>query len=341
LKKTGEREKGKGERDGSSIEGEFEVRESKVRLGISSCLLGHKVRYDGAHKLDRYLANTLVEYVDFVPVCPEVECGFPVPRESLRLVGDPESPRLVTTRTEQDFTDRMSRWAGRRVVELEKEGLCGYIFKSKSPSSGMERVKIYDANGVPSNRGVGLFAMAFMKHFPLLPVEEDGRLHDPELRENFIERIFVFKRWREMMAGGRRVGRLVDFHTRHKLLILAHSPKHYTSLGRLVAKAKDMDPQDLYAQYLTLLMETVRLKATVKKHTNVLHHLMGYFKKDLSGDEKQELLEVIGQYHEGTLPLIVPVTLMNHCVRKYDQPYLKQQVYLAPHPVELKLRNHA
>lgn len=183
-------------------------------------------------------------------------------------------------------------------------------------SSGMQRVKIYDANGVPSNRGVGMFAMAFMQHFPLLPVEEDDRLHDPGLRENFVERIFVFKRWRKMLAGGRRIGRLVDFHTRHKLLILAHSRKHYTSLGRLVAKAKGMDPQVLYSQYLTLLMEAVRLKATVKKHINVLHHLMGYFKKDLSGDETQELLEVIGRYHKGSLPLIVPVTLMNHYVRK-------------------------
>ena len=313
----------------------------KVRLGISSCLLGHKVRYDGGHKLDRYLADTLGQYVDFVPVCPEVECGFPVPRESLRLVGDPASPRLVTTRTGRDFTERMARWARRRVVELEKEDLCGYVFKSASPSSGMQGVKIYDANGVPSKRGVGMFAMAFMKHFPLLPVEEDGRLHDPGLRENFIERVFVFMRWREMEAAGRRTGALVEFHTRHKLLILAHSPKHYTSLGRLVAKAREFSPQDLRDRYLSLLMEALRLKATVKKHANVLHHLMGYFKKDLSGDEKKELLEVIGRYRQGTLPLIVPVTLMNHYVRKYDEPYLKKQVYLKPHPVELKLRNHA
>ena len=315
--------------------------QEKVRLGISSCLLGERVRYDGGHKMDPYLVNTLGKYVDYVPVCPEVECGFPVPRESLRLLGDPECPRLVTTRTGQDFTDRMIRWASRRVAELAKEDLCGFIFKSKSPSSGMQRVKIYDANGVPSNRGVGLFAMAFMKRLPLLPVEEDGRLHDPGLRENFIERIFVSKRWREMPAKGRKIGRLVDFHTRHKLFILAHSPKHYRSLGRLVAKAKEMAPADLYARYLSLLMEAVQLKATVKKHTNVLHHLMGYFKKRLSADEKQELLEVIGRYREGILPLIVPITLMKHYVRKYDEPYLKKQVYLEPHPVELKLRNHA
>ena len=309
-------------------------------MGISSCLLGQKVRYDGGHKLDRYLANTLGKFVEFVPVCPEVECGFPIPRESFRLVGNPEFPRLVTTRTGQDFTDRMARWASRRVVELEKEGLCGYIFKSKSPSSGMERVKLYDANGVPSNRGVGMFAMAFMRHFPLLPVEEEGRLHDPGLRENFIERIFVSKRWREMPARARKIGHLVEFHTQHKLLLLAHSPKHSRSLGKLVAEAKEMAPADLYARYLSLLMEALRLKATVKKHTNVLHHLMGYFKKELSGDEKQELLEVIGRYYEGTIPLVVPITLMNHYVRKYDQPYLKTQHYLNPHPVELQLRNH-
>jgi uncharacterized protein YbgA (DUF1722 family)/uncharacterized protein YbbK (DUF523 family) len=314
--------------------------EQKIRLGISSCLLGQKVRFDGGHKLDRYLANTLAKYVEFVPVCPEVECGFPVPRESLRLIGDPESPRLVTTKTGQDFTDRMARWASRRVVELEKEDLCGYIFKSKSPSSGMERVKIYDANGVPSNRGVGMFAMAFMKHFPLLPVEEDGRLHDPGLRENFIERIFVFKRWREMLTKGRKVGSLVEFHTQHKLLLLAHSPKHSQALGKLVAKAKEMVPADLYAQYLSLLMQALRLKATVKKHTNVLHHLMGYFKKQLTKDEKQELLEIIDRYRKEYVPLVVPITLVGHYVRKYDQPYLKIQHYLNPHAVELKLRNH-
>lgn len=314
--------------------------QQKVRLGISSCLLGEKVRFDGGHKLDRYLANTLVKYVEFVPVCPEVECGFPVPRESLRLVGDPESPRLVTTRTGQDFTDRMTRWASRRVVELEKEDLCGYIFKSKSPSSGMERVKIYDANGVPSNRGVGMFAMAFMKHFPLLPVEEEGRLHDPGLRENFIERIFVLKRWREMLAKGRKIGSLVEFHTQHKLLLLAHSPKHSQSLGKLVAKAKEMPPADLYGQYLSLMMQALRLKSTVKKHTNVLHHLMGYFKKQLTRDEKQELLEIIDLYRKEYVPLVVPITLVGHYVRKYDQPYLKVQHYLNPHALELKLRNH-
>ena len=312
----------------------------RIRLGISTCLLGERVRYDGGHKLDRYLVQTLGAYVDYVPVCPEVECGLPVPRESLRLVGDPENPRLVTTRSGQDHTKRMVNWAEKRVSELEREGLCGFIFKSRSPSSGMARVKLYHENGLPSNRGVGLFARAFMDGFPLLPVEEEGRLHDPGIKENFIERIFVYERWREMEAEGRSRGRLVEFHTRHKLLILSHSPKHAAALGKHVARAREMSLKELYTQYLTLLTEALQLKVTAKKNTNVLHHIMGYFKKNLSADEKHELLEVIGDYHGGITPLIVPITLLNHYVRKYDQPYLKRQHYLNPHPAELKLRNH-
>ena len=314
--------------------------EPKVKLGISSCLLGHKVRYDGGHKLDRYLANTLGEYAEFVPVCPEVECGFPIPRESLRLVGDPARPRLVTTRTGQDFTDTMARWASRRVAELEREDLCGYIFKSGSPSSGMQGVKIYDANGVPSNRGVGMFAMAFTKHFPLLPVEQESRLHDPRLRENFIERIFAFQRWRNLVEKRKSRGNLVDFHTRHKLQVLSHSPKLHQAMGRLVALAKEQALSELYEQYQGLFMKALSLVATVKKNASVLMHMMGYFKKQLTSDEKQELLEIIERYRKEYVPLVVPITLMKHYVRKYDQPYLKVQHYLNPHPAELKLRNH-
>ena len=314
--------------------------EAKVRLGISSCLLGNKVRYDGGHKLDRYLTETLGRYVEFIPVCPEVECGFPIPRESLRLVGDPASPRLVTTRSGQDFTDRMARWASRRVVELEGDGLCGYIFKSGSPSSGMRGVKIYNAHGVPSSRGVGMFAMAFMKHFPLLPVEEDGRLHDPGLRENFIERVFAFRRWRELLEKRKSRGNLVDFHTRHKLQILSHSPRHHQAMGRLVARAAELPLPELYEQYQGLFMKALSLAATLKKNASVLMHMMGYFKQQLTGDEKQELLEVIERYRKELVPLVVPITLMRHYVRKYDQPYLKVQYYLSPHPAELQLRNH-
>ena len=312
----------------------------KIRLGISKCLLGEPVRYDGGHKLDRFLRDTLGQYVEYVPVCPEVECGLGIPRESMHLEGDPEAPRLITTRMGLDLTDQMVSWAQQRVLELEREGLCGFIFKSNSPSSGMERVKIFDRAGMPRKIGTGIFAGIFMKHFPSIPVEEEGRLHDPALRESFIERIFVLKRWREMVAQGRKMSRLIDFHTSHKLLIMAHGPKQNTLIGKLVATAKSLGETELYDQYRSLLMETLKLRATIKKNTNVLQHLMGYFKEYLSGDEKQELVEVIEHYRQGHFPLIVPITLINHYVRKYNQPYLKVQHYLNPHPLELQLRNH-
>lgn len=312
----------------------------KVRLGISTCLLGEPVRYDGGHKLDRYLRDTLGQYVEYLPVCPETECGLGIPRESMHLEGDPAAPRLITTRSRRDVTGQMLTWAEKRLRELEAEDLCGFIFKSNSPSSGMERVKVSDENGMPRKIGVGIFAAAFMKHFPLLPVEEEGRLHDPWLRESFIERIFVFKRWREAVQRERTVNQIIDFHTRHKLLIMSHSPKHLSSMGKLVARAREIPAAELYDEYVRLLMEALKLRATIKKNTNVLQHLMGYFKKQLSPDEKQELLEVIDLYRRGHFPLIVPITLINHYVRKYDQPYLKSQHYLRPHPLELQLRNH-
>jgi len=314
--------------------------QEKVRIGISSCLLGNAVRWNAGHKLDRYLASTLGQFVEYVPVCPEVEAGFGVPRESFRLVGDPEKPRLMTFKSKIDCTDQMIRWAQKRVKELEKEDLCGFIFKSDSPSSGMIRVKVYNPKGMPEKKGVGMFARAFMDHFPLIPVEDDGRLHDPAIRENFIERIFTLKRWRDSIRKKRSLGNLVNFHTSHKLLILSHSQKHYRLMGKLVAGGKKMPVPELYDQYERLLMEAFTLKTTDKKNNNVLQHLMGYFKKQLSADEKQELLQVFGQYRQGFVPLIVPLTLINHYVRKYDQPYLKMQMYLNPHPVELKLRTH-
>ena len=318
----------------------------RIRLGISSCLLGQEVRYDGQHKLDRFLRDTLGQYVEYVPVCPEVECGLPIPREAMRLSGDPASPHLITIRTQRDLTDQMHGWIRPRLLELEREALCGFVFKSKSPSSGMERVKVYDHNGVPHKVGSGLFAAAFMRHFPSLPVEEDGRLHDVRLRENFIERIFVMQRWRELLRDGRRMGNLVAFHTRHKLLMLAHSPKHYQEMGRIVAR--DTSPQgdrprpmELFAHYEALLMQGLKLLATPAKSANVLQHMMGYFKKQLTADEKQELRELIDHYRLGLIPLIVPVTLIAHYVRKFNTSYLADQVYLNPHPLELQLRNHA
>ena len=235
----------------------------------------------------------------------------------------------------------MVNWARRRVVELEKEGLKGFIFKSDSPSSGMERVRVYNKKGVPIKKGVGMFARIFMEHFPLIPVEDEGRLHDPVLRENFIERIFTLRLWRENLSKKWSVGNLVSFHTRHKLLVFSHSNNHYREMGKMVAQGKSMPIEALYKTYEVLLLEALRLKTTPRKNANVLQHIMGYFKKELSSDEKAELIEVFDQYRQELIPLIVPITLVNHYVRKYKQPYLSEQTYLHPHPVSVKLRTHA
>ncbi|OKY76054.1 MAG: hypothetical protein BM485_05280 [Desulfobulbaceae bacterium DB1] len=312
-----------------------------IKIGISACLLGHQVRYNGGHQHDRLLTDTLGQFMEFVPVCPEVECGLGIPRETMRLVGDPATPRLVTSKTGIDHTDRMQSWAVKKIAELEQQGLLGFIFKSKSPSSGMERVRVYGEGASVHHNGVGIFARAFMDHFPLLPVEDDGRLNDIGLRENFIETIFVCRRLREVQAEGKTLGGLVSFHSDHKLQIMAHSVKHYQTMGRLVAEGKKHPVHELFRIYEQQLLEAMRLKPTIKKHVNVLQHMAGYFKKELSSDEKQELGEIIDRYHKTLVPLIVPVTLINHYVRKYKSDYLARQHYLNPHPLELKLRNHA
>ncbi|MFO8007475.1 MAG: DUF523 and DUF1722 domain-containing protein [Candidatus Brocadiia bacterium] len=318
-----------------------EMQWEKPRVGISTCLLGEPVRYDGGHQRDRFLTDTFGQFVEWVPVCPEVECGLPTPREAMRLAGDPERPRLVTARTEQDMTDRMLRWAEQRLEQLEEEDLCGFIFKSGSPSSGMTRIRVYDENGVPSRVGVGIFAREFMEHFPLLPVEDDGRLHDADIRENFIERIFCLKRYRDHVRDDGGVGGLVAFHAHHKFQLMAHSPQQLQQMGRLVAHASDWEAGELRTRYEKLLMVALRERANVPRNANVLTHMLGFFKDVLTADEKQEMLEVLEHYRDKLVPLIVPVTLMRHYVRRYDQPYLKQQTYLHPHPIELKLRNHA
>lgn len=314
--------------------------EGKIKLGISTCLLGHKVRYDGGHKLDRFLVQTLGQFVEFVPVCPEVECGFPVPREAFRLVGSPDAPRLMTQKTKEDVTPRMQEWARKRLDDLVSDNLSGYIFKSKSPSSGMERVKVYHEKGFVK-KGVGIFARAFMDRFPLMPVEEDGRLHDIVLRENFIVRIFAFSRLRDMIRNYSSGGDLVAFHSRHKLLLMAHNPKIQREMGSLVAKVKHLPPEELLPKYEAHFMTALKYIATVKKNTNVLHHIVGYFKKELSADEKQELLDLIDHYYQANVPLVAPLTLLKHYIHKYNKEYLKDQYYLDPHPLELKLRNHA
>jgi len=313
----------------------------KINIGISSCLLGNKVRYDGGHTLDHYVTETLGRYFHWTPVCPEIEYGLPVPREAMRLQGSPAVARLVTVRTGIDHTDGMLRWASRKMPELETQELCGFIFKSKSPSSGLGGVKVYSDAGVPGKQGVGIFAGAFTRSFPLLPVIDDGRLHDPSLRENFIERVFVYQRWRELLQAGASSKSLVLFHTRHKYLILAHSPRHYRVLGKMVGETKKYPPKELLTEYIRLLMEGLTLIATAKKNTNVLLHMAGYFKQQLTPDDKQELLEIIEQYHQGFVPLIVPIVLIRHYVKQFQEPYLTGQHFLDPHPIELMLRNHA
>jgi uncharacterized protein YbgA (DUF1722 family)/uncharacterized protein YbbK (DUF523 family) len=311
-----------------------------IRIGISACLLGERVRYDGGHKRDAYLVETFGRYVEWVPVCPEVEMGLGTPRETLRLVRIGDGIRLVMPKTGVDHTEAMHAYGSRRIAELAEEDLCGYILKKDSPSCGMERVRVFDAHGVPAKSGRGLFAEALLKYFPHLPVEEEGRLTDPRLRENFVERVFAYRRLRTLFAGRWKVGELVAFHTAHKMLLMAHSPKAYENLGRLVAGAKAVPRAELRERYEAEFMRALGEIATTKRQANVLLHILGYFRKQLDDDSRGELLAVIEDYRRGLVPLIVPITLIRHYVRRFDVAYLRGQIYLEPHPKELMLRNH-
>ena len=311
-----------------------------ITIGVSACLLGEKVRYDGGHKHDRYVSDTLGQFFSFLAVCPEVGCGMSIPREAMRLEGDPANPRLMTRTSRIDKTEQMREFCQQKVRELEQADLRGFIFKKDSPSSGLLRVKIYGPEGMPKKIGRGFFAEAFVQHFPILPVEEAERLNDAAIRENFIERVFSYHRWKNFLDEHPDLGGLVEFHSRHKLLMMAHSPQIYREIGVLVAHGKELKQAQLFRRYEELLMKGLALQATTKKNTNVLMHIMGYFKKELDHSEKEELLETINRYHNHLVPLVVPLTLLKHYVTKYDQSYLKQQVYLSPHPAELMLRNH-
>lgn len=316
-------------------------RENRIRLGISSCLLGKEVRYNGGHARDMFVLETFAPYVDFIDVCPEVECGMPVPREAIRLVGDSDRPRLLGHKSQTDFSPQMQTWTATRLAELAREELCGYIFKSKSPSCARYRLKVYPENGgQPSPSGVGMFTREFIREFPLLPVEEEGRLHDPQLREHFIERIFILRRWRELRRQSPARGPLVDFHTRHKMIFLSHSQVGYRRLGKVVGNLGSLSPASAYTEYEQEMTRVLEYKSSPAKHVNVLMHMLGYFKKDLSPAEKQEMLNLIDQFKRQLIPLIVPITLFKHYIGKYEQPYLAEQLYLNPHPLELKLRNH-
>jgi uncharacterized protein YbgA (DUF1722 family)/uncharacterized protein YbbK (DUF523 family) len=314
-----------------------------IRIGVSSCLLGAKVRFDGGHKRSDFLVETLGNFVEFVPTCPEVEIGLGIPRPTLRLVRDGKSGgevRLITEKTGADQTDKMNSYAQRRVSALEPEELSGYVLKKNSPSCGMERVRVYGPSGMPTHDGAGLFAAALMRRYPTLPVEEEGRLSDPQLRENFVERVFAYRRLRSFFASRWTMGGLVQFHTAHKLILMAHSPRDYRELGRFVAEAKPLARDEISNRYELAFMGALKKLATTARHTNVLQHMLGYLRGHLDDAGRVELAGLIEDYRRLLVPLVVPVAFFRHYVRKFDIEYLRGQVYLEPHPKELMLRNH-
>ena len=317
-----------------------DTRVERPRIGISACLLGDEVRFDGGHKRDHFLTDVLAPHVEWVRVCPEVEVGMGTPRETLRLIREDDGPiRMVTTRTGIDHTGSMQRWSRRRLQELAQENLSGYVLKKDSPSCGMERVKVFSPAGMPQRNGRGIFAAALLDRFPNLPVEEEGRLSDPRLRENFIERVFAYQRLRRFFSGRWTVGGLVAFHTAHKMSLLSHSTTNYQRLGQLVASAAQVTRDALRSDYEALFMSTMSIVATPRRHTNVLMHMAGHLKKVLDPSSKAELVGCIDEYRRELVPLVVPLTLLRHYVRLHGVTYLAGQTYLEPHPRELMLRN--
>ncbi|MGF6590337.1 YbgA family protein [Pseudomonas sp. 2835] len=312
----------------------------KPRIAVSACLIGQEVRFNGGHKASRLCNEILSEHFDFVPVCPEVAIGLGVPRAPIRLVGDPADPQAVCSRDPGlDLSGPLRAYGQQMAKDLDD--ICGYIFMHKSPSCGLERVKVYQANGYPAPEGGrGLFAAAFCEQRPDLPVEEDGRLCDPVLRENFITRVYAYADWQQVIAAGVSRGALIAFHARYKYQLMAHNPQQYKILGKLLGSmSRDDDPEVLAPRYFSQLMQALSRCASRGTHSNVLLHLSGYLRDALSRDDKQEIRQLIAQYHAGVVPLVVPLTLLKHHLRNHPAPYLAQQVYLQPHPENLSLRN--
>ena len=314
--------------------------DEEILLGISTCLLGEEVRFDGGHKRDSFLVDVLGKFVRFVPSCPEVEIGMGTPREAVRLIKLEGRVHMRGVRSETDHTDAMEEYARRRVRELDAMDLCGYVLKRASPSCGMERVREYDANGMATRTGTGIFARVLMEELPLLPVEEEGRLNDDHLRENFIERLFAYRRLRNLFRPGWTVGNLVHFHTAEKLQLLAHDPEVYKELGRRVAKAAEADREELAADYSQRFMAGYARHTSTGKNLNVLQHMFGYLRDHLSPAEREGVLGTLDDYAKEWIPLVVPVTLIRHYVQVHGIEYLQRQRYLQPHPKELLLRNH-
>jgi uncharacterized protein YbgA (DUF1722 family)/uncharacterized protein YbbK (DUF523 family) len=311
-------------------------------VGVSACLLGQRVRWDGGHKSDPFLLGMLGRHVQWVPVCPEVEVGLPVPRDTLRLVRRGGEVRMVMPRTGADHTEAMRAYAARTVRALEGRDLCGFVLKKDSPTCGMARVKVYpESGGSPARDGRGLFAEELVRRMPSLPVEEEGRLSDRRLRENFVERLFAYRRLKSLLAAPWRLADLVAFHAAHKLLLMAHSPAAYARLGRLVAAAKAHPRAELRRRYEVEFMAALAALATPGRHADVLQHMLGYVSPALDADQRAEVAELIGDYRRELVPLLAPLTLLRHHVRRLRIEYLLGQVYLDPNPKELMLRNHA
>ncbi|WP_431223257.1 YbgA family protein [Serratia sp. L9] len=310
-----------------------------ISIGISACLLGNAVRFDGGHKRCGFAVEQLAPYVQFEPVCPEMAIGLPTPRPALRLIKSQQQVRLCHSNDSAiDVTDRMQQFSQQRVAELQH--LCGYIVCAKSPSCGMERVKVYDENGAGSRKsGVGLFTAELLRQMPWLPVEEDGRLNDPELRENFVERVFALYELNMLWRKGLTRGGLIAFHSRYKLSLLAHSQPQYRELGRFVADIEKWDSLEEFAvEYRLRLMTLLQHRATRRNHTNVLMHVQGYFRRQLNTAQRQELAQLIDRYRQGLQPLLAPITLLKHYMAEYPDSYLAQQRYFEPYPEALRLR---
>jgi uncharacterized protein YbbK (DUF523 family)/uncharacterized protein YbgA (DUF1722 family) len=313
--------------------------DSPVTIGVSSCLLGKPVRYDGGHKSNEFVVDQLAAHARLILVCPEVELGLGTPRETLRLVDRDGRLRLIM-KTGEDHTAGMTSYAARRVRQLRADDLDGYILKKDSPSCGLHRVKVYADDGHMTKSGRGLFASALVADWPELPVEDEGRLSDPNLRENFIERVFAYRRLKDLFASRWRLGSLVAFHTAHKFVLLSHDAVAYRALGRLVADARRRPRGELEAEYRAVFMRGLSRSATRARHTDVLSHMAGHFRGVLDDESRAELGREIESFRLGHVPLIVPVTLIRHHARRLGVRYLTEQIYLQPHPRELALRNH-
>ena len=309
-----------------------------LKIGISACLLGQPVRFNGGHKESRLCSDVLARHFQFVPVCPEVAIGLGTPRQAIRLVGEPEQPRALGSRDAAlDVSDALGAYG--RQVAAEADALCGFILMQKSPSCGMQRVKVYRDDGQPApGTGRGLFAAALMEARPDLPAEEDGRLNDPVLRENFITRVYVYADWQRLLRDGLSRRALYAFHARYKYQLMATSRAQYQVLGRLLAENRE--PLEAFApRYFSALMTALKRTASRGSHSNVLQHLSGYLKRSLDGHDRQELQQLIDRYRQGEIPLVVPLTLLKHHLRHHPDDYLAEQAYLQPHPEALSLRN--